>query len=286
VDAHDSFDIARYTEAECLAALDQLFPAGPAGADVLAEIAPGGWVSSPLVRIAHPTLEQVYEESVRIHRNLADFPGPRKEPPRAEPTLDEVRATFHETPIDPQREARQLIGDCLWDVFSDNHEVTGPDGRLVDLGSFRGAAGTLAEWINLREPEARLDYMDFYMGSLSARGRADLGPVYRMIFRRLKTHGFDWTYSFPRLYLVDLRPLKKDLEETERPEWEGYSPADAFAAQADEEQDDREIAEGQAELDEGHREAVEKAREAPPPEIVKAYLAVWGCFPRGWPPEA
>jgi hypothetical protein len=285
VDPFESNDRASYNHAECLGALDQLFPAGPAGADVLAEIAPQGWESSPLVRIAHPTLEQVYEESVRMHRNLADFPWRRREPPRAEPTLEEVRATFEETPIDPRREARQLVGDCLWDVFSDNHEVIAPDARIVDLGSFRGAAGTIADWINLREPEARLDYMDFYMGSLSARGRADLGPVYRMIFRRLKAGGFDWRYSFPRLYLVDLRPLKKELEEAERPEWEGYSPADAFAAQADEEQHDREIAESQAELDEGHREAVEKAREAPPPAVVCAYRAVWGCFPNGWPPE-
>ena len=38
-------------------------------------------------------------------------------------------------------------------------------------------------------------------------------------------------------------------------------------------------------LDAGYREAVEAARHAPPPATVRAYQAVYGHFPRGWPPE-
>lgn len=37
----------------------------------------------------------------------------------------------------------KLLGLCLWDVFSDNHDVIAADGRVVHLGSFRGSAVTI-----------------------------------------------------------------------------------------------------------------------------------------------
>src|SRR5260370_38868565 len=44
------------------------------------------------------------------------------------------------------------------------------------------------------------------MGTIWVAQRADLTPVYRMIFRRLHRRRLDWNYHFPRLYAVDLRP--------------------------------------------------------------------------------
>ena len=43
-------------------------------------------------------------------------------------------------------EPAELLGLCLWDVFSDNHQVIAADGRVVDLGSFRGSAGVIADF--------------------------------------------------------------------------------------------------------------------------------------------
>ena len=155
-----------------------------------------------------------------------------------------------------------------------------------------GLEPRVAEAINAMRKEMFGDggytYLDFYMGTGTVSGRCDLQPVYEMIFRRLRTRGMDWEYHFPRLHLVDFRPLKKQIEEQERgdePEWTGYDPAAAFEEEQENRQKDEEIAEMREKLDEGHREAVEAAREHEPPATVRAYQAVYGEFPKGWPPD-
>ena len=132
---------ARLADAELHAFFDCLFPHGFAGADVLADIAPEGWEQSPLLACFHPSLEQRYEEAVQLHRNLEELSramrrkdAPEREP-RPEPTLDEIRSECRAEPVNVQEEVTELIGLCLWDVFSDNHDVTAADGRVVDIGS-------------------------------------------------------------------------------------------------------------------------------------------------------
>ena len=101
------------SERECVAVFGRLFPRGLAGQDVIAELAPGDWAGSPLVAVYHPP--------------------------------EEIRARWYDEPVDPQREVRELVGRCLWDVFSDNHEVIAPDGREVHLGSWRGSGDFIAD---------------------------------------------------------------------------------------------------------------------------------------------
>jgi len=267
--------------------LKKLFPLGFGGADVLRELAPEGWERSPLHSVFHPTPEKVLEESLRLHHNLRELIQARgKEDDSPVPTLDSVKASYKETPIEPTREAGELLGMCLWDVFSDNHDVVTADGQTVDIGSFRGAAGFLAEHLDRALGTHQYSYMDFYMGTIWVRDRADLTPVYELIFRRFKSHELDWSYSFPRLSLVDMRPLHDSLQAASdaRPEWEGYSASKAFAEQAEEQAKDREIERMREELDALHAEAVEEARRQPPPRTVEAYRKVYGRFPPGWPP--
>lgn len=324
----DDSDGSRFSDDELRAEFAALFPRGWDGPDVLAELAPEGWAASPLAAAFHPSAEQMYEEAVRVHRNLARLGRrPDAPPPPPEPTREEITAGHSPTPIEPERECRELVGLCLWDVFSDNHEVVAADGRVLDLGSMRTAGGFLADVLNARgapppprpelPPELTASlfppsddprvaamiadmrkemfgdggytYLDFYLGTHMVSGRADLTPVYAMIFRRLRARGRDWVYHFPRLYGVDFRPLKKMLDEQDRgdePEFAGYDPSAAFEAEDEDRRRDGELAELRAELDEGHREAVEAARDAEPPAAVRAYRAVYGGFPRGWPPEA
>ena len=314
-----------FEDDELEAAFVALFPNGWAGPDVQAELAPGGWANSPLAAVFHPTAGQVYEESVRVHRNLAGLGRPRPDapPPPPEPTLESVTAEHQETPVEPARECQELVGWCLWDVFSDNHEVIDADGRRLHLGSHRSAGGFLAkvvnaqggprpparpgmdEWKEKLFPEMPADrpdlsafvdqmkmemfgdggytYLDFYMGAGTVAGRTDLGPVYELIFRRLKARRLDWVYHFPRLFAVSFR---KPKEAGDEPEWAGYDPSAAFEADEAERQREEESAKLREQLDDGYREAVAAAQDQEPPATVKAYRAVYGHLPDGWPPVA
>ena len=61
---------------------------------------------------------------------------------------------------------------------------------------------------------------------------------------------------------------------------------DVMAEEEADRKRDEELAKMRESLDEGHREAVAAALEAEPPAVVRAYAAVCGQFPDGWPPEA
>jgi hypothetical protein len=263
----DPFDGEELTERECAAVFAALFPRGLASEDVVAELAPEGWERSPLVAVFHPSVDQVFRESVRFHRNIERLAGARRAgPPRPEPTLEEIRAESRDEPVDREREVHELVGRCLWDVFSDNHDVIAPDGREVHLGSFRGSGGFIADLLNDEVGSRRYDYMDFYMGTIWGHDRADLRPVYAMIFRRLARHGYDWHYVFPQIHAVH------------------FERDDETANLADRMERDRQRPELDQFLEEGHREALEAAKDRPPPPTVEAYRQVYGEFPRGWPP--
>jgi hypothetical protein len=150
----------RLTDAELHALLDRLFPHGFAGVDVLKEIAPDGWERSPLLACFHPSVERVFEERLQLHPNIKALGsvGNRRDgtaqpdaAPLAEPTLEEVQREHQPQPVRPHEELTELVGLCLWDVFSDSHDVIAADGRLADIGSFRGAGAFLDEHLTDRE---------------------------------------------------------------------------------------------------------------------------------------
>lgn len=278
------YDRERLSDEECIAVVTGLFPQGPGGADVMLELAPGGWDHSPLRLCFHPTPQQVFDEALAMHHRIEELSEGRGEAPSPPPTFEEVVSRYVDPPSEPERELAELVGRCMWDIFSDNHEVITSDGRVVDLGSFRGSGAFIADWLNRGQGGKRYDYMDLYMGTIWIENRADLKPVYEMIFRRLRLRGCDWVYHFPRLALVDMRPLLERLKPP-TPEWEGYDPSRSLEEQKESEEHEREVSEMRARLDEGYREAVEKAREGPPPDTVAAYRYVYGVLPQGWPPE-
>ena len=106
-----------------------------------------------------------------------------------------------------------------------------------------------------------------------------------MIFSRLTARGLDWIYHFPRLYAVDLRPLKEAVDKKQEPDWLNYSPSESLAREEEEKEHDRNLAEMRESLDVGYREAIEDALDRPPPTTVRAYEEVYGGPPRGWPPS-
>lgn len=326
-----------YSEDELIAVFAKLFPQGFAGADVRCTLAPEGWDKSPLLALFHPNPEQRLQEALRMRQHLDEMrlacgSGGKELPPEPPPTL----ADFVDDPEDalaPDEEISRLIGMCLWDVFSDSHDVLDQTGREISLGSFRASAGFLAERLNeqvkagqvqgpaitaaTRTDEVRqalraampevnndllfqfmkehqtgpYDYMDFYLGTRSIAHRADLGSVYRLIFTRLKALDLDWNYTFPRVHLVDMRPLKERLdaqkaEEFGEPDWAGYCPENELARDEVRREQDRELAQMRAALDEDYSESVVAARNEPPPLTVQSYREIFGDWPTGWPPTA
>jgi len=227
--------------AEAYAFLGQLFPDGLHDALLEKQLCPDGWESSPLHQAFHPSAEQLYREHCRIRENFERFKKMTSEK-RGEPFSPEPPASFEDfckdrttedspPESDPQSEIAELLGNCLWDVFSDNHDVIASDDRVVSLGSFRGSGGTIADFFGGTswEPETDLwdrghDYLRFYMGSIGIRRRTPLTPVYELIFQRLKKLGADWRYSFPRIHLVSFRK-----DEAVEDNVTNYSPSDSFA---------------------------------------------------------
>lgn len=169
----DNEQTSRLAHTELKVFFDRLFTQGFSGSDARTEIAPEGWEKSPLLACFHPSPEQVLKECVRMRRRVeelrsagrtgkADNPPSTPEP---EPTLAEVKASWKNDPVNPTEEITELVGRCLWDVFSDGHEVVASDGRLVDLGSFRAAGGFIASCVGGTEPDFwGVDYPRFYMG--------------------------------------------------------------------------------------------------------------------------
>jgi hypothetical protein len=255
------------SEAEVHALFDRLFPHGFAGQDVLDEIAPQGWEQSPLLACFHPSVEQVFEERLMFHRNAEGWRQlARKrqgqtieEPPQ--PTREDVRREYKPSPVNVNEEVAELVGMCLWDVFSDNHEVVAADGRVADIGSFRGASGFLDSYLS-RDHDGwkREDYLRFYMGTIGISRRADLIPVYAVIFRRLKAMGADWVYHFPELRIVEL-PSRDAEPASSAP---GYSVSQSAVAEVNAQRRRTEVQRLRAELEEGNARAREAAMDREP----------------------
>jgi hypothetical protein len=283
----NNWEATRLTDAELKNLFDRLFPFGFAGADVVREIAPEQWENSPFLACFHPSPQQVFDQRLRRHRRMQELGRTRrrrgnpefpKPVPSPVPTMEQVLSEWKEQPVNVTEEVTELVGRCLWDVFSDNHEVFASDGRIVDIGSFREASTFLDECLSgpLEQPHCGDEY-HFYMGSTWLSSFADLGPVYRMIFRRLRALGADWKFHFPRLFLVDLCPLAEKQDGT-------YSPSEAFGKEQEQREHQAELEKARAELDELHNQACRDAMDEAPPQTVRAYHEVFGRYPRGWAP--
>jgi hypothetical protein len=129
-------------------------------------------------------------------------------------------------------------------------------------------------WVRASRPRTR-------SGSFTSRfsRRADLTPVYAMIFRRLLALGGDWEYHFPQLYLTDIGPRDLGGEQVA-----GYSVTESAVADLEAQKRRAETACLRADVDEMNFQAREDAMDRELPATVRAYRQVYGRDPRGWPP--
>jgi hypothetical protein len=274
-----SIERPRHPEAACVKLFERFFINAQG---LLAEFAPEGWEKSPLFFIFHPTPQQQYEEALRIHKNMSSLlRHADKQDEPDEPKLADFLNQKQEKEANPVEEIINIIGHCLWDIFSDNHDIISANGKVYDLGSFRGSGGFIAEYINNHFPEisSRYDYLDFYMGSIFVQDRADLTPVYQWIFKHLRSLECDWIYSFPRIYAISF-----DKTETEEPpDPLAYDPNRALEEEFSKQEKKEEADRLQQELEEAYEKEVEEAKYKPLPKTVQAYKNVYGRLPKGWP---
>jgi hypothetical protein len=264
------------TEEECTDILQKIF----AGSEVLlCSIAPDGWMNSEYIHFFHPTAEQQFAEYNIMYDNLASFKKNKDEATESEPrkTLSDFQMDGLEH-VNDYEEFIEILGKAVWDIFSDNHEVIAGDGKIYDLGSFRGSGDTIAEFINEYYPlsSGSLDYMDFYMGSIWINKRAGLLPFYKHIFTVLKEHNCDWRYSFPRLGIVSFKQ-----EEPENSNPVEYDPLQAMQNELSKETSEADKL--QEKLDNIYEQDYEDAKYKPLPLTVLAYKEVYGILPEGHP---
>lgn len=183
----------RLTDGELHALFDRLFPQGFAGAGSCPtsrrRVGNSRRCSPAFIR---PSSNHTRRRRTR-HRNIGALRNARRrtggevqESKRgsSEPTLEEVRRDYQPTPVRSHEEVTDLVGLCSWDIFSDNHDVITPDGRVADIGSFRGAGAFLDEHLTrVQDGRQEGDYLRFYLGTIRISIRADLTPVYAMMFR-------------------------------------------------------------------------------------------------------
>jgi hypothetical protein len=187
---------------------------------------------------------------------------------------------FYQEMIDRNRRERykrtdleflaRYLGDCLWGVFSNNHSVVTQEDVEFNIGSWRGAGGFIADFINKHIHKKSFDYLHFYLGHSnyfdSTHAEAKAG--FQFVFSKLKAFDFDWHYEYPSMGVVDFSQQdESDLEAYDSTEKVEKEIAKQNLADA---------------LDTINHERKKEIMNAPTPPIIIAYANVFGKYPEGW----
>lgn len=178
--------------------------------------------------------------------------------------------------------SEKACNSLLQYIFSGYPEFISEDGKAYDLGSMRGSGAFLAEFItkNFKNHSDNYSYMHFYMGTIWIRDRADLLPFYEYIFKKLNEKNCDWKYSFPRMHVLNLNPLKEDIGNNKH---QNYKPEEAVNNEIERRKSDEEVRKFQEKLDTIYKEEWEEAKYRPLNKLVQAYKNVYGDLPDGHP---
>jgi hypothetical protein len=264
------------SDSECKALLSLIFNNAP---DWQRRIAPKGWVNSEYIFLLHPTPQQQQKEHITITDNLNKL-SKKKESEQKHLDISEFKQDDL-TEISEFEEFQFILGLCVYDIFSNNHEVIGDDNKVYDLGSMRGSGRFIAEFLNDRiENPKKYDYIDFYMGTVWIEGRGNLIPFYEFVFEKLKQASCDWKYSFPKLMLID---FNENADPSDNQNMADYRPEQALQKKFESAEKEMQAKKIQDELDKAYQEEYEEAKYKPLYPIVQAYKNIYGVLPYGHP---
>jgi hypothetical protein len=271
-------DYLRKNEAECTAILKDIFEDA---LNFYEYLVPAGWINSDYIHFLHPTPKQQFDEHKLITDNINSFL--KKESIKIEDQV-EMNSFKQDELIDIHEfeEFLYILGLTVYDIFSNNHDVLGFDNKPYELGSMRGSGRFLAEFLNENYPsvEKKYEYIDFYMGTIWIKSRADLTPFYEFVFQKLKKSHCEWNYSFPRMYLIDTKNI---FESSETQDFRDYKPEAAVIDELGLSEDEQKAKNLQEKFDRAFDDEFEEAKYKPLIKIVQAYKNVYGVLPHGHP---
>jgi hypothetical protein len=191
---------------------NNLFPLGLAGEDLMEALAPNGWDHCEL-RFHHPSLEQAYADFIErkawLKAHFRDLPQKTKQKVRVHyEAYDKIPFEYSSTPYKPEEELKEMVGRCLWDIFSYHNWVIKK--KAFELGSFAGSAKCI-DLFDRPQGNGR-HYTKYYMGSVWIKNYVDLSPVYRLLFSRLKALECLWIYGIEEPGLATFDWRKKDRQ--------------------------------------------------------------------------
>jgi hypothetical protein len=273
-----SHDNLTKTHSECTEILKYIFKDA---ATLFKSLTPDGWINSDFVHFLHPTPEQQYDENKLMNKNINRLFKKGEEDEENHSDINEFTQDIL-TDISAFEEFLYVFGLAVYDIFSNNHDVTGHDKKIFNLGSFRGSGSFIADFINenYKSRSGSYDYTDFYMGSIWIRSRGDLTPFYEFVFLKLRELHCDWNYFFPRLFLIEPNTM---IESNEHVDPSEYKPELAVIKEFKLSDEDQQAKNLREEFDQSFGEEYEEAKYKPLNAIVKAYKNVYGVLPLGHP---
>jgi len=178
----------------------KLFPNGLTSKEIFKALIPNGLKNSTFVLCYHPTDEIYYRQHIECTKNTSHLDvlcsEKLNEPVKPKPILDYETVIKENKPtrIQTKLEMAQILGDCIWDVFSGNNEVFSNNGWIYHLGSWRGTGSFLSDYIK-KFDSLHFDYMNFYMGTQGMNvypKEVEFEKIYLYIFKLLKKNKLDW----------------------------------------------------------------------------------------------
>lgn len=244
---------------------------------LLASIAPNSWRFSSYVNFFHPTPKQQFEEEKALRERLNKLT--KNQTPTESINLNKYQQDDLNN-ISETEEFQYVLGLSIYDIFSNNHEVYNNDNQIYDLGSFRESGDFIANFLNNKKPVSKnYGYLDFYMGTIWIKSRANLLPFYEYIFQILKNEKCDWNYCFPKLYLLNMH----NIETTDTETTLDYKPEKSITEEIERISKGKEIEKFQNELDSSFQKEYEDAKYKPLIPIVQAYKNIYKRLPKGHP---